>query len=114
MSTGFAQIIVGVALLTACDTAPLVLPANPLLAVVPLYTAVMLCGLPTTFRIDMVHAAVLPTSATVEHVVIGAAPSLKATLPSLLGLPAADVTVAVKVTASPYVLGLAPAVRARL
>jgi hypothetical protein len=58
-----------------------------------------------------VHVAVLPVRATAEQIV--AAPSLKVTVPMLLGFPAADVTVAVKVRESPYVLGLLPVVRAR-
>src|SRR5215471_1609965 len=101
MSTGFAHVIVGVALFTVCWTPLLVLPAKPLPVVDPLYTAVMLCGLPTTVSVDTLQAAVLPASATAEHAAIVFAPSLNVTVPSLLGLPAADVTVAVKVTDSP-------------
>jgi hypothetical protein len=70
----------------------------------------MLCGLPATERVDVVHVAVLPVSATALHRVV--APSLKVTVPIPLGLPAADVTVAVNVRDVPKVLGLVPVVRA--
>ena len=54
----------------------------------------------------------LPLSATALQIVV--APSLNVTVPTLLGLPAVAVTVAVNVTESPYVLGFDPAVRARV
>src|SRR4051794_24411017 len=57
------------------------------------------------------HVAVFPVSATVQSVV---APSLNVTDPRLEGLPAADVTVAVKVSESPYALGALPVVSAML
>src|SRR5215210_1478571 len=52
------------------------------------------------------HVAVFPESGTAEHPLIVLDPSLKATLPTPLGLPPVAVTVAVKSTL-PYVLGLA-------
>src|SRR5262249_10825591 len=108
------QVIEGVALLTFCDTEPLVLPAKPFPVVVPPYSAVMLCGLPDALSVDRLQDALFPTRTTAEHAAIVVAPSLKATEPSLFGFPAPDVTVAVNVRESPYVLGLEPAVRAKL
>ena len=97
-------------LFTTCDSAALVLALNcGLPVVVPLYSAVMLCGLATAERVDVEHVAVLPLSATAAQIVV--APSLNVTVPTPLGLPPVAVTVAVNVKESPYVLGLAPAVR---
>src|SRR5262245_2962595 len=96
----------------SCDTEPLVLPWKPLPVVVPLKKARMLCGLPATVSVETMHEAVCPVSGTAAHIVV--APSLKSTVPSLFGLPAPDVTVAVNVSELPYVLGLDPTVRDRL
>src|SRR5437764_710286 len=96
---------------TVWANAALVLPLKPGAVLVPLYSAVMLCGLPATERLDVVQVAVLPLRATALHRVV--APSLKVTVPIPLGLPAADVTVAVKVREAPNALGLVPVVRAR-
>src|SRR6266480_1481334 len=74
----------------------------------------MPCGLPPALSFETVQAAVFPVSATAEQPEIELTPSLNWTVPSLLGLPAPDVTVAVKVSEVPYVLGLDPVVRARL
>jgi hypothetical protein len=70
----------------------------------------MLWGLPDTERLEVVHVAVFPVKATALHRVV--APSLKMTVPILLGLPAADVTVAVKVSEAPKALGFVPVVSA--
>src|ERR1051325_4868704 len=70
----------------------------------------MLCGLPPTERVEVVHVAVFPVRATALHRVV--TPSLKVTVPIPLGLPAADVTVAVKVSESPKALGFVPVVSA--
>jgi hypothetical protein len=59
-----------------------------------------------------VHDAELPSKATLEQRIV--APSQKVTDPALLGSPAREVTVAVKVRESPYVLGDEPEVRETL
>jgi hypothetical protein len=48
----------------------------------PLYSAVMLCGLPATLRADVVQVALLSlVSATFEHPEIAFDPSLNVTVP---------------------------------
>src|SRR5215211_8929048 len=95
-----------VAFATACERAELVLAAQVVPPeLTPLYSAVMLCGLATADRADVVHVAWLePFSATALQTTV--APSLKVTVPLAPGSPAAALTVAVKVTLCPYVLGL--------
>src|SRR5829696_6690975 len=111
----FAQVIetVGVALLTVCVSAELVLAPNVAEPdVAPLYCAVMMCGLAAADSAEVVHVAVFPLSETFEHPEIASVPSLNVTLPTPFGFPSAAVTVAVNVTGCPYVLGFEPAVRA--
>src|SRR5690348_2944844 len=74
----------------------------------------MLWGLPPTLSFETEHAAVLPLKATAAHPETVLEPSLNWTVPSLFGLPALDVTVAVKASESLYTLGLEPPVRTRL
>jgi hypothetical protein len=73
----------------------------------------MLCGLPTALSADVVHVAWLEAlRACAEQPPIAVPSDLKVTLPFAPGFaPAVALTVAVKVTLSPYVLGLVPAVR---
>jgi len=74
-------------------------------AVAPLYSAVMVYGLPATVSVDVVHVAWLDGfSATALHSVV--APILNVTVPFAPGSPAAAVTVAVNVAFAPYVVGL--------
>src|SRR5207248_7372178 len=90
-----------------CASAVLVLPEKPGAEVVPPYWAVRLCGPAAN---DGEHVAVLlPVSDVVQSVV---APSLKVTVPLVGFASDSDVTVAVNVSESPYVLGLLPVVRA--
>jgi hypothetical protein len=57
------------------------------------------------------QVALLPPSEIALQITV--VPSRKVTLPTLLGLPPIAVTLAVKVSASPYVLGLVPVDSAR-
>jgi hypothetical protein len=68
----------------------------------------MLCAAAESVEVE--HVAVLPESATAEQRTL--APSKNVTLPTLLGFPGIDVTVAVNVSESPYVLGLVPVLSA--
>src|SRR2546422_10372103 len=61
-------------------------------------------------RVEVEHVAVFPVRAALLHSTV--APSVNATVPTPLGFPAKEVTVAVNVSASPYVLGLVPVVSA--
>jgi hypothetical protein len=67
--------------------------------------------LPTTRLGDGEHVAAFPVRATLAQSVV--VPALKVTVPWLFGfVPLAEVTVAVKVSGAPYVLGLLPVVTA--
>ena len=83
------------ALFTVCVSADEVMPLKSL---DPPYTAVILLDPPGTA--EVVSLAILPLSVPDPRVV---APSLKVTVP--VGVPPDEVTVAVKVTAVPYVDG---------
>jgi hypothetical protein len=67
--------------------------------VVPLYSAVMVCGLSTADSAEVVQLAVLPLNVTAEQITSG--PTLNVTLPTLFGFAGLAVTVAVKVTLVP-------------
>jgi hypothetical protein len=75
-------------------------------AVAPLYSAVIVCGLPTALRAEVVHVVWLDEfKARLAHPEIAVPSLLNVTVPFAPGLPADAVTVAVKVTLVPYVLG---------
>src|SRR5204862_3194013 len=72
----------------------------------------MLWALPGTSSAEVVHVALLEEfSAMFEQPLIAEVPSLNVTLPFAPGFPAVALTVAVKVTFWPYVLGLLPIAR---
>src|SRR5690242_16279614 len=96
MSAGFAHVILGSALLTTC-----VMPAEvlPVKFVSPSYIAVIVCD--PALRAEVLRVATPAFRAPVPSEL---EPSLKVTEP--VGVPLFDDTVAVNVTACPYVLGV--------
>src|SRR5919204_13564 len=85
--------------LTVWERGLLVLPwyfGEPLL--VPLYSAVMLCGLPAASKAEVVQIAWLPVSVIATQPVMLMPASKKVSVPTPLGLLPLPVTVAVKVT----------------
>src|SRR6185295_4447865 len=96
MSAGLAQVTAGVPLFTVCDTLPL-LAAK---LVLPRKHAVTVCGPAVSALVARVTLPVPSSAAAAWSVVVGAVqvpPSMNVAEPA--GVPPAEVTVAVKVTA---------------
>jgi hypothetical protein len=95
-------------LFTVCENGALVLPLQvmpPLVA--PLYVATILCAVADAVRVEVVQVAWPEEfSGTFEQPVIATPSLVKLTVPFAPGPVGDAVTVAVKVTLAPYVLGL--------
>src|SRR4051812_46054573 len=109
MSAGLAQVTVGVPLLTVCPTFPLLAPKLAL----PRKHATTVCAPAVRVLLEKVTLPAALSAVAAWSVVVGAAqvpPSMKLAEP--LGVPPAEVTVAVKVTAWAKADGLSDEVTA--